>query len=222
MRYSFTLLFLLTSICGFSQFQKSRNIFRMGLRNTTIQGTSMIQGNMQVKPVFDCGYGHNYPISNKVSFQPEIHYSVRGFAKKLPHSDSTYYKTTTGIHYLDFSPNFSLTIGPSGVGRNPLHIWGGPYIGYGLWGGFHTKGQYLNQETGLADSTVTTSESAFNKVKRLDFGINAGIGIQFDRFTHFGITCSQGLVDISKNSSSQPWKTFTLGFYLTFIFDDMF
>ena len=217
-------VFSILSFSGSAQFKKERNIFRMGLRNVDMTGIDA--GTRSFAPAIDLGFGASYYLSGNIKFEPELHYSPRGFSSTTKYTDSTNTKSSLYIHYLDFCPNFSFIFGSKAKkGGVPINFWVGPYLGYGFAGSLNSDKLTINPRTNKADTTISTSASPFSSgVKRLDYGINAGIGLRFDNFVNFGITYSRGFNDLAddKRYGTTGIYNQSYGFYVSVLFDDVF
>ncbi len=105
---SLILCLLLINSVSNAQFKKDHLFFRFGVKSVTVRGDNITsRDNITLKPVIDFGFGINYNLSKNLRFQPEIHYSPRGFQSKYNFTDSTYAENSLELHYLDLCPNFS-------------------------------------------------------------------------------------------------------------------
>jgi hypothetical protein len=214
--------FLLTTAHCFSQLKKDHSFFRFGVRNVNIYGDNVPFGdNIKLKPVVDLGFGINYRLSKNLSFQPEIHYSPRGFQSKYQGTDSTYTDNSLELHYLDICPNLNYVFGERDNFRTQLCVWAGPYLGVGITGRNVYSGVTLNNQR-RADSTFSRTVRTFgNGLNRIDYGFNMGIGIQVEKFTQIGISYSVGLNNVADDRTFQYYNQ-SIGIFVNILFDDMF
>jgi hypothetical protein len=207
-----------------AQLKKNHSVFRLGVRHVSIYGDNVPFGNeIKLKPVVDLGFGINYQISKSLSFQPEIHYSPRGFKSTYRRNslDSTYTDNSLELHYLDICPNLNYVFGDRNRFNTQLCVWAGPYLGVGITGRNVYSGVRLNDKR-RADSTFSTTVRTFgNGLKRIDYGFNMGIGLQFEKFTQIGISYSVGLNNVADDRTFQYYNQ-SIGVFVNVLFDDMF
>ncbi|MFC0185399.1 Outer membrane protein beta-barrel domain-containing protein [Pseudarcicella hirudinis] len=210
------------SFCSNAQFHKEKVLFRLGVRQLGMTGDVPFKDDASLNIGVDAGVGISYKITSKLKFQPEIHYSQRGFRSKHNYTDSTYIENTISLHYVDFSPNLSFNLLKKGLRGDWLNIWGGPYVGYGFAGNTTVSEKVLNDRTNKADTTLTRSVNSFsNGVKRLDYGVNVGVGFKPNQFVTIGATYSLGLNNLSDDNKYTLYNH-SFGLFLTVLFDDLF
>ena len=205
-----------------AQFKKERYVFRFGVKAVNIYGDNVpFSNNISFKPVIDLGFGVNYRISKNLSFQPEIHYSPRGFLSRYNATDSTYTQNSLELHYLDICPNFNYVFGNRDSFGTQLCIWAGPYLGIGITGKNVYSGVRLNEKR-RADSTFSKTVRTFgNGLNRIDYGFNLGVGLQVEKFTQIGISYSVGLNNVADDRTFQYYNQ-SIGIFINILFDDMF
>jgi hypothetical protein len=218
---SLAIFFLIILFSSSAQSQKKNNFFRLGIRQIDLIGDFPLKNNHQFLPAIDFGFGKSYSLGTNLSFEPELHFSPRGYRSAFQVNDSVSVTSKIAIQYLDFSPNLSFTLGKKGLSRKPLNVWIGPYIGYGLSG----KSTYesTGQRKSKSDTIITSTTFPLGtNLSRLDYGINAGVGLRFENFVNFGITYSQGFNNIADNRIYGTIYNQSWGIYLSVLFDDMF
>lgn len=220
--FYFLCLLLFNSVSN-AQFKRDHSFFEFGIRSVSVRGDNTIaQDNFILKPVIDLGFGINYNLSKNLRFQPEVHYSPRGYQAKYNFTDSTYVENSLELHYLDLCPNFSYTFRGHNSLQTRLNIWGGPYLGLGVAGKNVHSSITLNKTGVKSDSTFSNKTTTFkNGLNRLDYGFNVGLGIQFEKFTQVGVSYSMGFNNIIDNSKF-PIYNQSIGLYVIILFDDMF
>jgi Outer membrane protein beta-barrel domain len=159
-----------------------------------------------------------FPITSRVNFSPQLSLSQRGFSGKTIFSDSAYTKRSITTQYLDVSPNFEFKLGNLSEFGTTFSIWGGPYLGIGLWDNstYERRAQTLS---GSFATTTTTGESFSREIRRLDGGIKLGIGVITQNFVSFGLTYQTGLMNISTEPGEL--RNQSLGFYMRVFFDEI-
>lgn len=215
------LFFLITAHC-FAQLKRNHSVFRFGVKAVNIYGDNVPFGNnIKLKPVVDLGFGVNYRLSKNLNFQPEIHYSPRGFQSKYNFTDSTYTENSLELHYLDICPNLNYVFGNLNSFAARFCVWGGPYLGVGITGKNVYSGVRISERR-RADSTFSNTVRTFgNGLNRIDYGFNMGIGIQVEKFTQIGISYSIGLNNVADDRTFQYYNQ-SIGIFITVLFDDMF
>jgi long-subunit fatty acid transport protein len=214
---------LLFSITCNAQTKRDRSFFRFGLRNVSVRSENIgLRDNIRLKPVIDLGFGLTYNLSDRLRFQPGIQYSPRGFNSKNNLTDSTFVENSLELHYLDICPNFSYSFGWFDTYGTRIIVWGGPYLGIGIAGKNYASGTILNTKGIKADSTFNNTEFTFgNGLNRIDYGFNAGLGLQVEKYVQFGVAYSMGFNNIADNKIFNVYNQ-SIGFYVTVLFDDMF
>jgi hypothetical protein len=217
-------LLLINSVSN-AQFKRDHSFFKFGIKSVSVRGDNISsRDNFTLKPVIDFGFGINYNLSKNLRFQPEIHYSPRGFKARYNLSDTTYFENSLELHYLDLCPNLSYTFGGGGHQsfQPRLTIWGGPYLAVGISGRNIVSGLTINTKGTKADSTYSYKSSTFSSgLNRLDYGFNVGIGLQFEKFTQVGVSYNMGFNNILEDKKF-PIYNQSVGLYVIVLFDDMF
>lgn len=145
------------------------------------------------------------PVSSNFSIQPGALFSVKGF--KADVNMGTTVNTTTKLNYIEVPINAMLKVGE---GDTKFLVFGGPYLGYGLGGTVKAEAQ------GRSATSDITFGSGDNDVNPLDFGINLGAGIKFNKImvtAQYGI----GLANLS-NSSGETVHNNVIGVSVALLF----
>ncbi|MDZ7900152.1 MAG: porin family protein [Arcicella sp.] len=205
-----------------AQLKRDHSIFRFGVKAVSVRGNdSNVSNNLSLKPVIDVGFGINYNLSKNLSFQPEIHYTPRGFSSKVQTTDSTFFANSLELHYLDICPNFNYIFGNQNGFGTKISIWGGPYLGIGITGRNVISGLGISNR-GKADSTINYVSAKFgNGLNRIDYGFNVGIGLQIEKITQVGIAYSMGFNNVADNRLYQYYNQ-SIGVFIAVLFDDLF
>ena len=214
------LVFLAIINAGFAQKYKSKKIFHLEAKSVRFTGDGIAGESYFFKPSIEAGLGIQYPLTSRVSFNPELTFSQRGFHGKTINSDSAYVERNISLNYLDISPNFEIKLGSVSEFSSGFSIWGGPYLGIGLWDNTTYDTRSLNPTTKTYVLTSTSGESFSRDLRRLDMGVKVGIGIVSQNFVSIGITYQTGLLNISTKPGALQNQS--LGFYLKVFFDDVF
>ncbi len=217
--YSFLFICLLaTSV--FAQKNRSKKIFHLEAKSVRFNGDGVGGETYYFKPAFEVGFGLQYPLTSRVSFNPELTLSQKGFHGKTIFSDSTYTERDLSLNYLDISPNFEIKLGSVSEYANGFSLWGGPYLGIGLWDNARYDIRSENPvKPGTYVLTSTSGESFSRDIRRLDMGFKVGLGVISQNFVSVGLTYQGGLIDIA--SDAKTLYNQSLGFYLRVYFDDI-
>lgn len=205
---------------AFAQKNRSKKIFRFEAKSVRFNGDGVGGETYFFKPAFEAGFGIQYPITSRVSFNPELTLSQKGFHGKTNFSDSTYTERNLSLNYLDVSPNFEIKLGSVSEYASGLSIWGGPYLGIGLWDNASYNIRSENPSNrGTYLLTSTSGESFSRDIRRMDMGFKVGIGVISQNFVSFGLTYQSGLLNIATESKSLYNQS--LGFYMRVFFDEI-
>jgi hypothetical protein len=217
----FTLLILAVFVFAgqvSGQKYKPKKIFHLEAKSARFVGSGVSNESYYFKPSLELGLGIQYPLTSRVSFSPELTLSQRGFSGKTIFSDSAYTKRNITTQYLDVSPNFEIKLGSLSEFGSGYSIWGGPYLGIGLWDN-STYEKRAQSASGFYATTTTTGESFSRDIRRLDMGVKLGIGIVTQNFVSFGLTYQTGLINISTEPGEL--RNQSLGFYMRVFFDEI-
>lgn len=148
----------------------------------------------KMNPGFHIGPTVEFSINELFAFESGLLLSTKGtkISEKETYMDETWsYSSKVNLLYLDIpltaKANFDI---------GSLIIYGtfGPYIGMGISG--KTKYEYTGNGETETDEEDINFGSDEDDLKRLDYGITAGAGMEFNAI-QIGITYSLGLANIS-------------------------
>ncbi len=218
---TFGSLLFITNV-AISQFRKDHYIFRFGIKSVKVVGDNLnFENNLKFKPVADFGFGINYHLSKRLGFQPELHYSSRGYKAKINLTDSTFLTNKYNLGYLDFCPNFNYSFGKNLGGKPTLSLNIGPYFGYRFTGRHIFKGKIVDLNSNKADSTFTQNRKITN-LNRIDYGLSLGLGVNFNHYIQVGISYSRGFNNLTLANEPKKYYNNGIGIFMTILFDDMF
>ncbi len=150
--------------------------------------------NTKMNPRFHLGVTLEYPMNNLFSLESGILLSTKGSKINSTFSDEMgveeSYKVKFNLYYIDIPFNAKATIELNG-----FDVYGtvGPYLGIGIRG------------KGKSELTSTIKFGKDENLKRLEFGLAFGGGMEINRFL-FGLGYNLGLTNISNNEYSQKIK----------------
>lgn len=132
-----------------------------------------------------------FELTENVALQPEVMYSTMGTK-----SEEFGVTTTTKLNYLQIPINVMYKFGS---GSAKPYITAGPYLGYAING--KTEFDYDLGDINFKQISIPVNEVDIEfgdeegQMKRLDFGIGIGAGIELKHF-QFGVNYSLGLANI--------------------------
>ena len=197
-----TKFFLFTIICFWSvnSFAQTFGV-RGGLSmaNIMIEDWDSDYGNKKINPGFHFGLTVDFPLSDALSFESGLYFSVKGVRITDEDGDDKYVMSINS-NYIDvpIMIKFSKEI------NEGLKVYGtaGPYIGYALSG----KEKY--KETYDGDTSTETEKIKFgndedeNDFKALDYGLSIGGGVDIG-VIQVGVYFDLGLANFSFNDAEQ-------------------
>jgi hypothetical protein len=160
------------------------------------------------KPGFHVGLGAEYPLlENRLAIQPVLQFVQRGYVANFKTQSG---RSTTTLNYIDLPVNVLWKIGNQEKSTRFL-LFGGGYLACGLSGKTRDRvGGQLQNEYSVR----------FNyDLQRFDYGVQGGIGIQFD-FFQLTAFYQQGLANVS--GLGLDVKNRTYGLTLGYLFDNVF
>jgi hypothetical protein len=227
MKYPMIKHFALSFLCfcllvgpAYGQKNRSKKIFHFEAKSARFNGEGVGGETYFFKPTFEAGFGMHYPLTSRVSFNPMLTLSQKGFHGKTNYSDSTYTERNLSLNYLDISPNFEIKLGSVSEYASGFSVWGAPYLGIGLWDNATYDIRSANPaKPGSYLLRSTTGESFSRDIRRLDMGFKIGLGVVSQNFVSLGITYQAGVINIA--TESKALYNQSLGFYMRVLFDDI-
>ena len=125
-------------------------------------------------------------------------------AKSSGGSGNTHYDATFNPLYLQLPVNVVVRV-PLQTSTSNIFIFGGPYVAMGIAGKSKVKGQILgasidnSKDIQFTNTDPTDNDQAYSKLKRFDYGVNVGAGIDLGKIL---LKANYGL-GLSKISSMQ-------------------
>lgn len=161
-------------------------------------GESMSYG---FKAGIQAGIIADFCITKKFSVMPELLFSQHGVKYKS-------YEVYTTLNYLRLPLNlaYKYDIGDGSL----LFVFAGPYVGYGLSG--NTSSKVKGTKIEFPDINFGSKE---DDLKQVDYGINIGIGYEFEK-VFFKIQYNHGLSDLHNLESIKRKNvniTISAGYY---------
>ncbi len=138
---------------------------------------------LDMKLGFHLGVTAEFPISEMISFETGLLLTQKGYKFKINWFGETW-DYTFNLNYLEVPLMAKVTYD---LGGAILYGQFGPYVGFGLTG----KYKFDDEE-----EDVEWGSGVDDDIKRLDFGLNAGIGLQVNNIT-IGASYGLGLMNVS-------------------------
>lgn len=143
----------------------------------------------QMNPGFHLGGTVEFPINDAFTFETGLLLSTKGFLFKEEDANFGDFEMSMMLYYLDVPITAKAYVDAGGV---KIYFSFGPYIGYGL------SGKIKNTFSGDTETEdiVWGSDPDTDMLKRFDFGLLGGAGLEFKSF-QIGVSYALGLANIS-------------------------
>ena len=166
--------------------------FNLAHSNYAVEGLGITTSNL---PRYQVGVVGEMPLWKSLYLNSGINYTIKGVSLSFLGSDIEF-----PISYLEVPVNVSYKY-DLGLAR----VFGitGPYVAYGLKAK-STKGKDVN------DISFGSND---DEMKRIDYGLNFGTGIEFEKFS-FAVSYGLGLPNLS-NMSEETMKNGVLSFTIS-------
>lgn len=201
-------IILLVSALGYSQ-SDSRFGLKGGVNLATFKGDV---GEVENAIAYHAGLVFEAPIGNRLSFQPEFVYTVKG--AKLS-SESTLLgvkfsgETKNQLSYINVPLILKLYLSDN------VSIQAGPHLGYLL-----SAERIVESSVEKDDSSTKTSGSVDikDKYESLDYGVSVGLGFKLNNNIILGGRYEMGMANILKDSKNTEVMNNVMQLYLGFLF----
>ncbi len=147
-------------------------------------------------PGFHVGIVADIPFSDMFSFEPGLLLSTKGF--KFEESEEYMGETMeskmkASLYYIDIPLNLKASFG-----SEDTKFYGtfGPYIGMGLSGKSKSEITFMGETESDEEDIKWGSDKEEDDMKRFDFGVSVGAGVQFGSIT-VGAGYAIGLANLS-------------------------
>jgi hypothetical protein len=182
-------IIFVTAIMALSFVSKAQTYLIGGINAANISANSKGQtedNNMLIS--FNAGLLHRFEISKHVDLETGLLLTGKGSKAETYFTNNDYVKSTFNPIYLEIPLNAVIKL--TDDKDNGLFFHGGPYVAIGIGGKSKT-----NSRIGLIESNSSSSikfsnddpftsqqdDANYNKLKRFDYGLNAGIGFNFEK-----------------------------------------
>ncbi len=146
----------------------------------------------KMNPGFHAGVTAEFPFSEILSLETGLFFDTKGFKMDVTEMGIDV-STKASLNYLDVP----VTIKASTEVSTGVKIYGlvGPYIGVGLSG--KVKGESSEEDFDVSvDEDVEWGSGEDDDLKRLDYGLTAGAGVEIKGFL-VGVSYDYGLANVS-------------------------
>lgn len=151
---------------------------------------------------FNAGFFVELPITQGIAIVPELNYSRKGSEVQNTILTETY-KSKFKLSYLEMPVLLKLNLVPN------FNLHAGPYVAY-----------LLNAKTDVVDENgdrVESFEYDTDDFNKLDFGLSAGLGFDFNNFG-IGARYNYGLSEINKDNNANGAKNSAFNLYVALKF----
>lgn len=174
-------------------------------------GTNLIIANSGEDPClsYKLGGGANIPLGKGWQLNPALYYSKKGFGFDgfFGNEQISEARYRVGLHYLELPVNAGYRIS---LGKEAgILMYMGPYVAYGLSGKATVKSTNSSYRHTFKENLFNESSDLFNasyndrqhlvtlpKLKRMEFGIQSGVELDFNRFL-FGVDVGYALTSLA-------------------------
>ena len=134
--------------------------------------------NLHMKSGFQFGLIADCPINESFTIQPGARFAIQGFTDKYTSHGNVTRKFSLFYLQVPVYAQYKMNIAE----ETNLLFQAGPYAGFGLFGRqkFVRKGK--SQDLNDTQKKITFGGNSSDDIKAFDFGIGAGVGIEFYRF----------------------------------------
>lgn len=175
---SIKIVLLFFVIVVFISQAKAQFGIRGGFNSATVSHTS--DGNNEYnnylvkKAGFHFGLSYQIPLCTVFSFEPALLISNKGYDLEIEEVDFKYTEILNS-YYLELPLNLKAAID---IKKSKVFIMAGPYIAMGIDGSIKVKSDFI----GSFKTDIHWGSEESDQLKRIDFGVNTGIGIEFNPF----------------------------------------
>jgi hypothetical protein len=216
MKLSIVILVITLSTESFSQTFVVKAGFNLSKMFTKDDAGNNNNG-IKMKPGFQAGATGEFPVTAMLSFETGLLLSTKGFKmneKETIMGEAWEVKGKINLYYLDIPLTAKASFDVGGA-----KIFGvfGPYLGMGLIG--KTKSELtVGGETETSKDDVEWGSGDNDMLKRLDFGLIAGAGIELNAI-QIGLNYGLGLANISSyTDEGTKIKNRVIGISVGYIF----
>jgi hypothetical protein len=170
--------------------------------NTGLNLSNMIMPgelDLKIKPGFNVGPMAEFQISDMFSFETGLLLSAKGYKSVYDFSTGSLSYTIVNkfnLLYVDLPLSARGTINIAGTKFYGVF---GPYIGMGISAKYKSKTTYSNSRVTHDEQDISFgSEEGEDHLKRLDYGLTAGAGVEF-KYTQIGFSYGLGLANLAIN-----------------------
>ena len=155
--------------------------------------------NFKMKPGFHVGATVEFPIVKRFSFEAGLLLATKGTKmneKETFGNETSELKGKINLFYLDIPLTAKVTFD---IGSAKIYGAFGPYLGIGL------KGKSKIEITAMGETETDNETIKFgsgdDQVKRLDYGLTAGAGVEINS-AQIGISYGLGLANLNNNTDN--------------------
>jgi hypothetical protein len=155
---------------------------------------------LKLKPGFHLGATGEFPISGKFSFTTGLLFSTKGYKEKgeINFGSGTLgtYTGFANVNYLEVPLTPKVTFGS---GTTKFYLTAGPYVAIALSGKAKIEVKSGGQTEKNSEKIEFGSDNG--ELRRLDFGLTAGAGVEIENF-QIGLSYGYGLATLSNHTDN--------------------
>lgn len=182
-------IFLSFSTMGFSQMYVQGGVNLANITKNSSGNTS----DKNMLTTFNVGVLGRFAITPMMSFETGLILDGRGSKSDTyftSATDDNYVKAKFNPLYLEVPANLVVKMPFGNMNNQNFFIYAGPYVAMGIGGKSKVDTKFLGVTSSSSStikfndddpSTSTQEDASYNKLKRFDFGVNLGAGINLGR-----------------------------------------
>ncbi|MDR1738794.1 MAG: PorT family protein [Candidatus Symbiothrix sp.] len=161
-----------------------------------VSNATISSGSISISPDWKAGFQvgviADLAITPQISILPELIFSQKGYKSSYSEDGGSYTESST-VNYLTLPVNvaYKFDLGTAGT----IFPFAGPYVGYALSGSWKEEWKDGDQ-SGKDSEKIKIGSGDDDDIKALDFGVNVGVGYQFENYL-FRLQYNIGLSNIA-------------------------
>ena len=200
----------ITAVSAEAQFKIG---IRAGLNAVGVHGDAVPvydeSSSVESKSGFQLGVVGEYSVGEKFVIQPGLLFATQGFLNSME-AENGKLEIDWNLNYLQIPVNATYKFGSR---NTKFFLQAGPYLGYALGGKLKGKFKEDGKVTNSDDENIKFGN---NEMKRMDFGIGFGLGLQIYA-VQLALGYQFGVMNIH-NSGELNMKNDCLAFTVSYIF----
>jgi len=195
-----TLLMMVLIIASVSESYAQRYGFKAGFNLSNMlmkDNEDTYSDEFELKPGFHVGAIAQFPETGLFSFESGLFITTKGMRNKdegTLDGEAYKYKSVMTLYYIDIPLQAKASFD---VGKVSFFGELGPYLSIGISGKLKTEFSYMGDTETDSEEVAWGSDKKGDFLKRLDYGITAGVGVVMVKNLQFGVSYNWGIANIS-------------------------